>query len=58
MFKDSWLLVMLVLFPELSQMSNPGREVGPPLEADFLLPTEGAVGSVKEDLLGTGPLRS
>lgn len=57
MFKDSWLLVMLVLFPELSQMSNPGREAGP-VEPDFLLPREGAVGSVKEDLLGTGPLRS
>lgn len=56
---DSGLLVVVMLLPELSLTSRPGREAEPPLEPDFLLPgMEGTAGSVKEPLPGAGPLRS
>lgn len=56
MWEASGLLMALMLLPEPSLISNPGREVGPPL--DFLLGREGAAGSVKEPLPGAIPLRS
>lgn len=59
MCEDSGLLTMLMLLPEPSLISNPGREAGLPLETDFLLGRDGAAaGSVKEPLPGVIPLRS
>lgn len=56
MCEDSGLLMALMLLPEPSLTSNPGREAGPPL--NFLLGREGAAGSFTEPLPGTILLRS
>ncbi|TNN89216.1 hypothetical protein EYF80_000504 [Liparis tanakae] len=52
------MLVVQMLLPDPSLISNVGTEEELPLEQDFLLLRKGAAGSVKEPLPGAGPLRS